>query len=79
MDDPLNGVNDWIERLACPSSRQPLRPATPEEMAALRATIAPSDGEAAWDGALVTADGRIAYPIRCGIPVLLAEAAVRLP
>jgi uncharacterized protein YbaR (Trm112 family) len=27
---------------------------------------------------LVTADGKIAYPIRGGIPVLLAEEAIRL-
>ena len=57
--------------LRCPLTRQTLEMA-PAELLAGRA-----DGEGrALDAALVRADGAVLYPIRDGIPVLLAEEAV---
>lgn len=54
-----------LEILRCPATGQRLRPATPEELKRL-------DGEEA----LASADGRKLYPVRDGIPLLVALAAV---
>lgn len=51
--------------LVCPLTHQSLRLATREELARFQ-----------LDAALVREDGRVAYPIRDGIPVLIPEAAV---
>lgn len=48
--------------LCCPVTRQALRPATPAELARL-----------GLDAALVREDAQAAYPIRDGIPLLVAE------
>ncbi len=53
--------------LCCPVTRQPLRPATPEELTRL-----------GLDAALVREDARAAYPIRDGIPLLVAEELIPL-
>lgn len=53
--------------LVCPLTHQPLRAATSAELEKLK-----------LDAALVREDGRVAYPIRDGIPVLLPEAAVAM-
>ena len=55
---------DLLSILRCPESRQPLRAATAEELE--RAKLA--------DG-LTREDGLVMYPIRDGIPTLLAEEA----
>jgi uncharacterized protein YbaR (Trm112 family) len=54
-----------LELLRCPVSGQSLRPATPEELK-----------RAECDEALVREDGRVLYPVRNGIPLLVASAAV---
>jgi uncharacterized protein YbaR (Trm112 family) len=59
--------------LRCPVTGQQLHIATPEELRA----ISPDDGKDA-DGFLVREDGKAAYPVKNGIPTLLAEAAIRL-
>lgn len=56
-----------LELLCCPETRQPLRMATSEELARL-----------GLHAALVREDGRIAYPIRDEIPLLVLDEAVPL-
>jgi uncharacterized protein YbaR (Trm112 family) len=56
-----------LELLCCPETRQPLRLATSEELARL-----------GLDAALVREDGRVAYPIRDAIPLLVLDEAVPL-
>ena len=58
-----------LDILCCPETRQPLRFATAEELS--RLTPAP-------DAALVREDGRIAYPIRDRIPLLVIEEQITL-
>lgn len=75
-----------LDLLACPTTRQPLRPADARVLHDLNAAIAGGavkrgDGSpqaASVDAALVTADGRLAYRIDDGIPVLLAEESLDL-
>ena len=75
-----------LDLLACPTTRQPLRPADGRVLHDLNAAIAAGgvvrgDGTAQSspiDAALVTADGRLAYRIDDGIPVLLAEESLDL-
>jgi uncharacterized protein YbaR (Trm112 family) len=75
-----------LDLLACPTTRQPLRPLDARALADLNAAIAAGgvtrgDGSpqgAAVEAALVTADGRLAYRVDDGIPVLLAEEAIDL-
>lgn len=64
---PPNFTPELLALLACPLTHQPLRAATPEELARLR-----------LDAALVRVDGAIAYPIRDEIPLLLPEDAIPL-
>ena len=56
--------------LRCPQTQQPLTVAP----AALLAGRTERDGRP-LEGALLRADGAVFYPIRGGIPVLLAEEA----
>jgi uncharacterized protein YbaR (Trm112 family) len=57
--------------LRCPLSNQPLRVATPEELSTL--------GPAAPEAALVREDGRVYYPVRNGIPLLLPGEQIKAP
>jgi uncharacterized protein YbaR (Trm112 family) len=78
---------DFLSILVCPSSRQPLREATPAELAAVNRAIA--DGTAknrggaavqqALTGGLATRSGDVVYPIVDGIPILLTGEAIALP
>lgn len=75
-----------LDLLACPVTRQPLRQADAAELERINARIAQGGltrGDAALqhdpiDAALVTTDGRRAYRIHDGIPVLLAEESLLL-
>lgn len=58
-----------LEILCCPETRQPLRFATTEELA--RLTPPP-------EAALVREDGRVAYPIRDRIPLLVIDEQLKL-
>lgn len=64
-----------LEFLICPATRQPLRPATETELAAIISAVS-SKGLPPFEAALVTEDRRRAYPVRGGIPLLLPEEAI---
>ena len=75
---------ELLALIACPETHQPLREAPPELLERLNARIA--RGELANRGgtalkaplteALVREDGRVAYPVQDGIPMLLVEEAI---
>lgn len=77
----------FLAKLVCPSSRRPLRLATPAELARINAAIAAgnvhsSGGEPisdALDEALIPDGGDLVYPVREDVPVLLVEEAFPLP
>jgi uncharacterized protein YbaR (Trm112 family) len=56
-----------LDLLCCPETRQPLREATADELSRL-----------GLDAALVREDGRVAYPICDGIPMLVPDEAMPL-
>jgi uncharacterized protein YbaR (Trm112 family) len=62
-----------LEILCCPVSRQPLRVADTETLrrAAERTSIPPSEG-------LLREDGRVLYPVKDGIPLLVPEEGIAL-
>ena len=75
---------DLLDLLRCPATRQTLTLASVDQLAHLNAAIAAdrllnAAGEPVrepLDAALVRADGKAAYPVRDGIPVLLVDEAV---
>lgn len=75
---------DLLDLLRCPTTRQTLTPATTDQLAHLNTAIAAGrllnaagvPVRESLDAALVRADGTAAYPVRDGIPVLLADEAV---
>lgn len=60
--------NDILALLRCPQSGQGLRYATPDDLAGFP--------DAPFEGGLVTLDGDRLYPIRNGLPHLVAEEAI---
>jgi len=75
-----------LQILSCPVSQQPLATLDREALDRLNreiseGTVRGADGtrvEGPIDDALVTADGRLAYPVVDGIPVLLPEGGILL-
>ena len=77
---------ELVEILACPETKQPVAPATPEQIAAVNARV--RDGSARNRGGnpveaeigdgLVREDGRVLYPVDDGIPVMLIEESIEL-
>jgi len=73
-----------LDILRCPRSGQPLHPAKPAELEALRAALADGTlkdaaGAAAialTDTLLVTDNQEWAYPIEQGVPVMLPDLAL---
>ena len=66
----MNPETELLAVLRCPVTRQALRPAPPELLARLDPPI---------EAALLREDGRVVYPVRNGIPVMLAGEAIMLP
>ena len=77
---------ELLQILVCPETLQPLREADGELIRKLNAAIASGSvksrgGEAvrdAVDGGLVREDGRVLYPIRDDIPIMLIDEAIEL-
>lgn len=60
-----------LDVVCCPETHQSLRFATSDELARLTSTPP-------LESALLREDGRVAYPIRDGIPLLLVEEQLKL-
>ena len=77
---------ELLEILVCPETRQPVRPADADLLerlnAAIRAgSIRNRSGELVHeplDGALLREDGRVVYPVREDIPIMLVDEAIAL-
>jgi uncharacterized protein YbaR (Trm112 family) len=77
---------ELLEILVCPETRQPVRPATAEQLEAVNRRVRSGElrnrgGEAvsqALQEALVREDGKVLYPVDDGIPVMLIEQSIAL-
>lgn len=75
-----------LDIICCPVTRLPLAPMSADQLGALNRRIAEGnlasrDGQALSEPlteALVTRDGKLAYPVRDGIPVLLEDSGIVL-
>ena len=78
--------HELLEILVCPETRQPVHPASADQIAALNKKIDVGElrnrgGEpvrAAIHEGLVRQDGKVLYPIDDGIPVMLVEQSIAL-
>jgi uncharacterized protein YbaR (Trm112 family) len=76
-----------LKRLRCPVTYQTLRELTSDELATVNAAIARGEArdnasakvELSIEGGLVSTTGDLVYPIRNGIPTLVADEAIRRP
>lgn len=86
MAEP-NLSQELLRILVCPETKQPVKLLDQQTVARLNETIGrralTNRGgqivEATIDGALVRADGQVAYPVRSDIPVMLIEESFELP
>ncbi len=77
---------DLLDIICCPVTRLPLRVMSEETIEALnrrieQGSLVGRDGEALTEPlteALVTGDGKLAYPVHDGIPVLLEDSGIVL-
>jgi uncharacterized protein YbaR (Trm112 family) len=64
---------ELLTLLRCPETRQQLTVAPDASLASLNASR-----ETPLEGALLRSDGKVVYPIRNGIPVLLRDEAIAI-
>ena len=77
---------DLLKILCCPETHQELRPAEPAVIAKLNGQIAAGTlsnraGQPVKekiDGGLIRADGKLLYPIRRNLPVMLVDEGIPL-
>lgn len=77
---------DFLAMLVCPSTHEALREASAAELQAVNAAVAAGAARnragdvvaEPIEGGLVAPDGGVLYPIRGGIPILLAAEAIPL-
>jgi len=86
MEIALSLDRQLLDILCCPVTHVPLMPMPQGQLQALSAAIARGEIRDRGDEqvveplteALVTRDGKLAYPVRDGIPVLLEEQGILL-
>lgn len=79
--------SELLKILCCPATKQTLRAATSSELQTVRdlqgaGTLKNHAGEQVRESieeALVTGDGKILYPVRQNIPVMLVDESIILP
>jgi uncharacterized protein YbaR (Trm112 family) len=77
---------ELLKDLCCPETRQALEPASAERVAELNARIRAGQlrnrsgkpVEEPCEAALLREDGRVAYPVRRGLPILLIAEGLSL-
>jgi uncharacterized protein YbaR (Trm112 family) len=77
---------ELLDILACPETKEPVRPATPAEVEKLNRAIAAGTlvnrgGQKVSEkieGGLVRQDGKYCYPVREDIPIMLIDEALPL-
>ena len=83
---PMNIDPQLLEILCCPETKQDVKPADETLVESLNAkveagTLLNRAGESVrekLDGGLLRADGKVVYPVREDIPVMLVEEAIPL-
>lgn len=77
---------ELIDILVCPETKQKVHLAAPDTLRQINdriakgeiQTVAGSRVEQNIEGALVRGDGKVAYPIRTGIPVMLVDEGLKI-